>query len=85
MDSTRTKMLGKFDIAFCRNVLIYFDEESKTKALQNIYNNLEVDGVLLLGHSENIYAQRHIFKQDKNRMAAIAYERQPPGTKPHTI
>ena len=85
MDKMRVGTLGKFDVAFCRNVLIYFDEDSKTNALKNIYNGLEEDGVLLLGHSENIYSQRHIFKQDKNRMAAIAYTKQPAGMEPRTV
>ena len=53
--------------------------------LQNIYNALVEEGVLLLGHSENIYSQRHIFKQDKQRTAAIAYVKQPPGTQKHTV
>lgn len=85
MDKTRVSVIGKFDVAFCRNVLIYFDEPSKAMALQNIYNQLEEEGVLLLGHSENIYSQRHIFKQDKNRTAAIAYSKQPPGTEPRIV
>ncbi|MFZ2620248.1 MAG: protein-glutamate O-methyltransferase CheR [Alphaproteobacteria bacterium] len=80
MDSTRVSALGKFDIAVCRNVLIYFDEPSKEKAILNIYNNLKEDGFLMLGHSENIYAQRHLFKQDKGRQAAIAYTKMPVGT-----
>ncbi|MDD9919388.1 MAG: chemotaxis protein, partial [Alphaproteobacteria bacterium] len=85
MDATRLAALGKFDIAFCRNVLIYFDEASKEKVLMNIYNAIADDGTLLLGHSENIYSQRHIFKQDKQRTAAIAYTKQPPGTPKHTV
>ena len=85
MDSTRTSAIGKFDIAICRNVLIYFDEESKEKVLQNIANNLTEDSTLMLGHSENIYSQRHIFKQDKARSASISYTKQPPGTKKHTV
>jgi chemotaxis protein methyltransferase CheR len=85
MDSQRIATLGKFDLAFCRNVLIYFDEPSKEKALTNIYNALSEDGILMIGHSENIYSQRHLFKQDKTRQAAIAYTKQPAGTPKHTV
>ncbi len=80
IDENRIKMLGHFDIAFCRNVLIYFDEPSKEKALWNMYHAIKDDGYLIVGHSENIYSQRHIFKQDKDHTAAIAYVKAPPGT-----
>ena len=41
MDHARVKQLGRFDIAFCRNVLIYFDREGKDLALQNIASVLK--------------------------------------------
>ena len=80
MDSDRIRMLGKFDFAFCRNVLIYFDEDSKEKALQNIYSTLPEDGFLIAGHSENLYSHRHIFKAVKEHSQAHAYTKAPPGT-----
>lgn len=79
-DGTRLRTLGKFDIIFCRNVLIYFDEKSKEQVLMNLASLLNDTGYLLLGHSENIYSQRHIFKQVKEKMAALAYQKAPPGT-----
>ncbi len=80
MDASRCGGLGKFDIIFCRNVLIYFDEPSKEKAVQNLANNLLDDGFILLGHSENIYSQRHILRPDKSHTNSIAYQKAPPGT-----
>lgn len=80
IDRAQVNALGQFDISFCRNVLIYFDEKSKEDALWNIYNALADDGALLVGHSENIYSQRHIFKADNSRSRAIAYIKAPPGT-----
>lgn len=45
-------MLGKFDIIFCRNVLIYFSSELKKDILTRIHGNLKPGGYLLLGASE---------------------------------
>lgn len=80
MDSAKVRMLGKFDIAFCRNVLIYFDNASKEKVLTNINHALNDDGILLVGHSENLYSHRHLFKANKDSMNALAYHKAPPGT-----
>lgn len=44
----------KFDIIFCRNVMIYFDSETKTKIVKNLVNRLRRGGYLLLGHSESM-------------------------------
>lgn len=46
--------LGKFDIIFCRNVLIYFSAEVKKTILQKIAASLQDDGILFLGASESI-------------------------------
>ncbi len=47
-------LLGKFDIIFCRNVLIYFSPEMKAKVLSQMANNLNPGGYLLLGASESL-------------------------------
>ena len=85
MDSERIRMLGQFDLALCRNVLIYFDDASKEKALFNIYNALKDDGFLIAGHSENLYSHRHIFKAVKDHSQAHAYEKAPQGTQPSRL
>src|SRR6476661_3819758 len=41
--------LGKFDVIFCRNVLIYFDQDTKIKIFDRLAKALEPDGVLALG------------------------------------
>ena len=46
--------LGKFDIIFCRNVLIYFSHEVKKQILQKVAACLQDDGILFLGASESI-------------------------------
>ena len=45
---------GKMDIVFCRNVLIYFDEQSKIQVFQNLLDALKMGGYLFLGESEII-------------------------------
>ncbi len=46
--------LGKFDVIFCRNVLIYFSAESKTDILNRMAQSLNPKGYLMLGASESI-------------------------------
>jgi chemotaxis protein methyltransferase CheR len=47
--------LGRFEVIFCRNVLIYFDEETKTSVLQQFHHMLNPGGYLILGSSESLY------------------------------
>jgi chemotaxis protein methyltransferase CheR len=45
---------GTFDVIFCRNVLIYFDDESRLVAARNLYDRLAPGGYLCLGHTESM-------------------------------
>ena len=45
---------GKFDVIFCRNVLIYFDRPTQEKVILKLCSKLEQGGHLFLGHSESI-------------------------------
>ena len=47
-------MTKKFDVIFCRNVIIYFHRETQKKLFNKYYSYLKDDGYLLIGHSENI-------------------------------
>src|SRR5262249_39276097 len=46
--------LGKFDIIFCRNVLIYFDQDTKIRIFERLSKMLEADGTLMLGAAETV-------------------------------
>ncbi|OCN03174.1 chemotaxis protein CheR [Clostridium sp. W14A] len=43
-----------FDLIFCRNVMIYFEQETKNKLIQKFYDSLKPGGYLLIGHSETV-------------------------------
>jgi chemotaxis protein methyltransferase CheR len=46
--------VGRMDVIFCMNVLIYFSEERRLQLVQRFYDTLEPGGYLFLGHSESI-------------------------------
>lgn len=46
---------GTFDLIFCRNVLIYFDDRSKEKVVASLVRHLSPSGLLFVGHSEHLH------------------------------
>lgn len=68
-DTNRMALLGKMDLIFCRNVIIYFDQAAKKRVVESFFNSLNDGGFLLLGHSESLmnittlFTLRH-FKND---------------------
>lgn len=54
--------LGKFDIVFCRNVLIYFNADLKRQILQKIHASLRPQGILYLGSSEGLAGAADLFE-----------------------
>ena len=54
--------LGTFDLIFCRNVLIYFDQATKTRMLLRLATAIEPDGVLALGAAETVIGLSDVFK-----------------------
>ena len=53
---------NKFDIVFCRNVLIYFNKENQSEVIRRILENMNSGGYLFLGHSESLAGMRKYLK-----------------------
>jgi chemotaxis protein methyltransferase CheR len=54
VERSDTRSHGLFDVIFCRNVLIYFDDTSRRLAAENLYESLAPGGYICLGHSESM-------------------------------
>jgi chemotaxis protein methyltransferase CheR len=66
-------VLGSFDVVFCRNVLIYFDQENKISVLNRIARQMPDDGYLVLGAAETVIGLTEAFKPlaDKRGLYAV--------------
>lgn len=56
------KRMGKFDIIFCCNVLIYFDPKSKARVIASLYDALQRGGYLFIGYAESLHGVSTAFK-----------------------
>lgn len=54
LDPFKSRFLGRMDVIFCRNVLIYFDNASRRLVIGNFHDRLVDGGYLLLGHAESL-------------------------------
>jgi chemotaxis protein methyltransferase CheR len=54
LDESRIALLGSLDVIVCRNVIIYFDLETKKRVVRSFHARLRPGGYLLLGHSESL-------------------------------
>jgi len=54
--------LGTFDVIFCRNVLIYFDQDTKINIFNRLAKAMEADGFLVLGAAETVVGLTDVFK-----------------------
>jgi chemotaxis protein methyltransferase CheR len=72
--------LGGFDLVFCRNVLIYFDQETKVGVLNRIARITAPDGYLVLGAAETVVGLTDAFKPMPDRRGL--YAPSPAGAQP---
>jgi len=64
--------LGTFDLVFCRNVLIYFDQETKIDVLHRLAHVVEREGYLVLGAAETVVGLTECFKPLADRRGLYA-------------
>ena len=73
-DRDQLRRVEKSQIVFCRNVIIYFDDEMKRKVIGAFYDNLEPNGMLLIGHSESLHNISRAFKPE-HHTGTIVYRK----------
>jgi chemotaxis protein methyltransferase CheR len=73
-DAEDVRPYRNFDVIFCRNLLIYFDDQSRKQAAETFYDALRPGGFMLLGHSESMSRMSGLFKVRKFP-DAIVYQR----------
>jgi len=61
-EDSKMIFMKSFDIIFCANALIYFDQASKAKVVQHFYNNLQAYGYFFVGQSESLHGVNDKFK-----------------------
>lgn len=66
--------LGKFDVIFCRNVLIYFAPDLKSEIMGRLAQNLKPDGYLILGGSETISGYSEEFEMLRWKGVGVVYQ-----------
>lgn len=64
-DKEQMRKLGKFDVIFSRNMLIYFDDSSRKEVAMTFYDMLNPGGYVLLGHAEYMSRIVSVFKAKK--------------------
>ena len=78
LDPAKTSLLGTMDVILCRNVIIYFDLETKKQVMATFHDKLRPGGYLLLGHSESLINVTSDFEL-KHLSRDLVYRRPVPG------
>jgi len=78
LDRSKIALLGAMDVILCRNVIIYFDVESKRRVIQTFFEKLRPGGHLLLGHSESLINLSSAFEL-RHLRNDLVYRRPLPG------
>jgi chemotaxis protein methyltransferase CheR len=77
-DHLRMRLIRSMDIVFCRNVIIYFDEQMKKSVIGHLNQALNDGGYLFIGHSESLHGITDAFKLI-HFPGAIVYQKPIPG------
>jgi len=78
LDPAKIALLGAMDVILCRNVIIYFDAETKKRVIDTFYERLAPGGYLLLGHAESLITLSTAFELCHLR-SDLVYRRPVPG------
>ena len=82
LDESKIALLGTMDVILCRNVIIYFDAETKRRVIETFYDRLRPGGYLLLGHSESLINVSSAFEL-AHLVRDLVYRRPVPGEEIH--
>ena len=74
-DRAQLKLVERSHVLFCRNVIIYFDDEMKKRVINAFYDNLLPGGYLFIGHSESLHNISRAFKP-VHYPGAIVYQKE---------
>lgn len=74
-DRMMLRRVERSHIVFCRNVIIYFDDEMKKQVIESFYDNLLPGGCLFIGHSESLHNISRAFKPE-HHTGTIVYRKQ---------
>ena len=78
LDRDKIALLGSMDVILCRNVIIYFDLETKQQVIETFHDKLKPGGYLLLGHSESLINVSSAFELE-HLTRDLVYRRPIPG------
>lgn len=81
LDPWKVALLGTMDVVMCRNVIIYFDVETKRQVIETFRDRLRPGGHLLLGHSESLIDLSNAFEL-RHLKNDLVYRRPLPGVVP---
>jgi chemotaxis protein methyltransferase CheR len=81
LDRTKIALLGTMDVILCRNVIIYFNSDTKREVIQTFCEKIRPGGHLLLGHSESLINLSNSFEL-RHLREDLVYRRPLPGTSP---
>ncbi len=73
-DAMAMRRFRDIDVIFCRNMLIYFDDDSRRQAVETLYESMRPGGVICLGHSESMSRMSAMF-EPRRYGGTILYQR----------